>query len=413
MDLDDGIKLNLLSVAFFLLFSSVVSADNSVSADHNATISDMIAGFPSDASEFLGSLLQLFFYLFVGYLLFMCSKWIFFIDDGWMVYPFEIINSDCKYNGKAISNLLVAELNGVIYLLKGATTSVGSKKNIMDFGILPSEDTNLISKLGTLEAGLASISIGEWMVFIKQMMKPDKCGQRIKGILQKCEPGNSGIKLVAFIAGKEVWEVQDDGKNVNGKKPMGIEDLVRVLSHEIAYSLLNEYMPASMTISEFKLYIEALYGIQNYDRTGEKSYLHSSRGNLDYICMLMDCKSIASLFYNLGTRYYFIKDYDSANKMIQKAISLGYNYFPTLLAFGDVLYELNQYDEAIGAYEKAKSLYGDYVAAWQNYYDEMKRQGNEDELQRALNTLNEYESNKESYIKEVLDRIDKAQKAKK
>ena len=231
-----------------------------------------------------------------------------------LILPFEVVNSESKYNGKAISDLLFAELQRIKHI--NSTKYEGIENESLErFPEFTGENTS-IPQLGTVGIGSASVSIGELMVTIKRLFRGNNYQSVISGNLDNY---GSKIKLVACIKGNQscTWEVQvqsdkvtqrtslDDFDRVSqdGEESGFISDLIRDLSFRIAYTLSQESISAK-TLLGFKYYTEALDSYQQYTITKRINYLVSARENCSKaVDIENNYKKMFGLFFNLGMAY--------------------------------------------------------------------------------------------------------------
>jgi TolB-like protein len=268
-------------------------ADNHTIAANNTSLIITINNSLNTSKELLFNFIQVLLAVIIIALFIKFAIWV--RSDSLLILPFEVVNTDDKYNGKSISDLLIAELNRIKYI-----TSIESK-GMEDYGIenevirirseiLRGENTS-IPQIGTVGIGSASISLGELMNIIKLFFQGNNHGQVIAGSIERC---GSKIKLTACLKGGEscIWEVQVEN---NKKKQTNIIDeldrevesnnqedfistLVRDLSFKIVYHLSRNEISAK-TISGFKYFIEALDGYQQYKATHDTRYLQIASEN--------------------------------------------------------------------------------------------------------------------------------------
>ena len=154
--------------------------------------------------------LSLFFIVFVIILAAMFRRYWKTPDEDIVIMPFEIVNNNNKYNGKALSDLLFAELQRIKHISSnkyegieneelGKSEVAGKEKTIIS-----GEE---LSKLGNFGIGSASVSIGEFMIIIKKLFRDNNCQSIINGSLDNC---GQNFKLIACIKGNQscTWEVQ-------------------------------------------------------------------------------------------------------------------------------------------------------------------------------------------------------------
>ncbi len=214
-----------------------------------------------------------------------------------LICPFEAVNCAEEYSGKAVSELLIAELQRIKHItsteyegIENERTKISGEKitgenALGTVNLGPSSSSTSITgekmpQIGTIGLGPSSISIGELMTTIKQMWRGRDGGcQVITGSLEK---HGSNIKLVACLMGSNpcAWTAQtqtikrlqrdfaDDFDRVteSPREDIFIHDPVRDLSFEIAFHLSQNDI-AAKTVVGFRCYTEALDNYQQYVAT--------------------------------------------------------------------------------------------------------------------------------------------------
>jgi hypothetical protein len=243
---------------------------------NNTSLGATINAFFNTSGDILFSFIRIIFGVLILVLLFMLARWFKRDDYEILVLPFEIIKSGDKYNGNAIANLLIAELQRITQINGTKYEGIENEKLSIPPQILSGE-TASIPQLGTISTGSASISIGEMMITIKQLFRGGNRGKSVKIITGCLEDCGSKIKLIACSRGDKpcTCEAQkktdieikrnssddfDISKNGN-KENTSISDLVRDLSFEIAYTLSKESISAKTSLG-FKHFTEALANYQ-------------------------------------------------------------------------------------------------------------------------------------------------------
>jgi tetratricopeptide (TPR) repeat protein len=345
--------------------------------------------------------------LFFIVLLVMLYYWI-KRDEGMIIMPFEVINGENKYTGKAISNMLAAELMRIGYINSTRYEGIENLDKISQITtvetpqrITPEEGTissfipaksitvgePLFPQIGTIPLGSASVSIGELMLTIKKFFRESNYKPTINGSIYTF---GSKTKLVACLNGSQscTWEVYTDNEIKNDRiddfdkmskeddEYSLISDLVRDLSFRIFYDLARVSISAK-TLLGFKYYTEALDNYRQYILNQQIYFIErASKNCINAANIERKYKKTFGLFVNLGIAYFNKKMYDDAEKMFSKAleqdprsaIAWGYK--------GMVLDYQGKYDEAIKAYDEAIRLDPKLVLAWNSkgwvFYKQMK-----------------------------------------
>ncbi len=266
----------------------------------------------SDLSSIMLSLMTISIVLLIFFFLSM-----FFIkmfkEEGIVILPFETSAAgDNKYNGKAISDLLTAELHRIKKIRKYRYEQLhpsGLEKETypklvpqteilynsmpltffksdpqtktlyynapLDFPkLIPQTETLCYSldKMGSVGIGSNTVSIGQLLIALKRICPGCNPGRVITGSMQTY---GSVIRLVVCLEHHEVytWEV-----NRKIKEEDQVSDLIRDLAFKIAYDLLKEEDPRNTLANTwvgFKYFTEALYSYDQYMLTGKKKALVS------------------------------------------------------------------------------------------------------------------------------------------
>ncbi len=405
--------LILVIIVFFSLQFSAISTDNLPYANDNGiSLITSIKAIFDTFNDLLAIILQFVFTILITFLLFKLVVWI-KKDEAMLVFPFEVANSDDKYNGKSISIMLISELNNREQSIKNQSSTIGSKGSSRDKVIIPeisiSDEKTSIPQLGTVGIGNASVSIGELMSTVKYIFCGS--GKKITGSLEK---NGSHMKLIACLSGNPAgsWVVQKktnvkanetmdfDKKAESDKENYLISDLVKSLSYEIAYHLFREHI-FTKTMIGFRYYTEALDSYKKYAETNEMEYLQLSRDNcLEANRIDPGNDGIIKLFYDLGIEYYYRQNYYESEMMLQYAVESRYNYAIAWNALGAALQGqgAHKYEDALNAYDKAISSYNDYVDAFQQMGTNLFSQGKEEEAFSVYGIADDLRTRASSYL---------------
>ena len=386
---------------FLLLQSSAFSSDdlsdlNSADIKQLSDTNNLLNATKSlnEIGGFLFSILQVIFALLAFVLVAMFIYWI-RQKDGMLIYPFETVNCKEEYNGKAVSELLIAELQRIKHITSTGYEGIENERTkicgekitgenaLGTVNLGPSSSSTSITgekmpQIGTIGLGPSTISIGELMTTIKQILRGrDGGSQVITGSLEK---HGSNIKLVACLMGSNpcAWTTQtqtvkklqrdfiDDFDRVteSPKEDIFIHDLVRDLSFEIAYHLSQKDI-AAKTVTGFRCYTDALDNYQQYVATREIDFLNLASKNCIMASKERNYKKTISLFLNLGNAYLNEKMYDKAEKILNNIIfELDPEHAEAWNAKGVALHHQCKYEDAIQAYDRAIKLYPNHLYKW-------------------------------------------------
>lgn len=203
----------------------VNTPSNATANANNTNLEDTFKTIFSDFGGSLNYIIQNVLSLFFIALLIMFYFWI-RRDEDMLIQPFEVARSEDKYNGKAITDLLISEIYRIYKIINKTTYErIENKTEPETFSVVslvidrekgipmlstPSvmpitSMTTSIPSLGTISMGSATISIGELMLTIKRICRGYDYRQVITGSLQRY---GSEISLVACLVGKQcqAWE---------------------------------------------------------------------------------------------------------------------------------------------------------------------------------------------------------------
>lgn len=326
-------------------------------------------------------------------------------DDGISVYPFENVNSEDKYNGKAIQMMLIAELQRISYVFQSkiyneiynSSLNWAHKDGSINIKTIREGDENQnMPQIGTIGVGSSSISIGEFITTIKTLCRNDS-GQKIKGSFEK---NGSNIKLIAWISGNEGdhWEIKKN--NINS-----ILDLARDLAYEFFYYLNADQVLKSMTkidnismgLEEFKNITEAMLAYEKYTKTKESEYLQLAGDKCLEAASIEPERCMTNFFlYILGDEYYANKKYNESIKMLKKVIhlnlmkdnpfvwnSLGKAYKQLGSEEHDARESVEHYKKAKDSFNKAIEYHPGYEKSFRDKAENLRRIGKEEEARDA------------------------------
>ncbi|MFZ3149500.1 MAG: tetratricopeptide repeat protein, partial [Methanothrix sp.] len=355
--------------------------------------------------DILLSLLEIILIVVVIYSLYLLWRWVQKDDNDVFIHPFIVGTCDGKYDGAAISDLLIAELLRIQSIHRAGkrpeesrqieesretfvSQTVESKKTPGLFGMAPSDASITlppfapssmnfaynISNSITVSGGPITFSVDQILVLAKKIS--GHSGRIITGSIQEY---GSTIALIAWMGTpkKAAWKVKRNAEEAN------ILDMVDDLAFMIAMDVTKETIAAKTWLG-LKFYTLALEEYHRYKLCGPIERLSRSRELcLDAVKAERDYKEPSKLLFNIGMEYIRVKSYPEAEKSFDDAISLRprANIF---LGLGIALSEQKKYDEAIKAYDKAIELKPDFAGAWNNKGNALGELGKHDEAIKAF-----------------------------
>jgi tetratricopeptide (TPR) repeat protein len=309
-------------------------------------------------------------------------RWVQKDDNEVFIHPFIVGTCDGKYDGTAISDLLIAEILRIQSIHKARTRTEEneqieeSKESFLSrgeesiktpglFAAAPG-DTYLtlplfapssmnfaynISSNIIVSGGPITFSIDQILVLIKKIS--GHSGRIITGSIQEY---GSTIALIAWMGTpkKAAWKVRGNTAEVN------IPEMVSDLAFKIAMDVTKEKIETK-TWRGLKFYTQALEEYNRYKLCGPVERLSRSHELcLDAVKAERDYTEPAKLLFNIGLEYIRVKKYPEAEKLFDDAISLrpGADNFRGL---GIAFHQQKKYNDAIEAFDKAIELEPDYA----------------------------------------------------
>ena len=315
-------------------------------------------------------------------------------------------SSDLNFNGAAISDLLIAELNRICSIQEHAnleiskqgrfskvktalnavlayirikrtlplsipktTRRVGNKTENFVTIVIPniihsSENLALDASSIQIQGGPVTVSANEVLTILRKII--GHSNDSISGsIIQK---NGSRIGIVAWRGSSKVeeWEVNRSNKSEQEKNSKEyIQEMVRELAFKAALEISRE-KPAAKTWTGLKLFTDALEEYVQYNSFGDENLLKRS---LD-LCLEAnkaerEYKEPSKLMNNIGVKYMGVDKYIEAENAFKEAIKL--NQEPnSYLGLGASLDGQRKFKEAIECYEKAIKLDSNFADAMNN-----------------------------------------------
>jgi len=342
----------ILLLALLYLVLVLISGVDGIN-EFTAVINDTM----TNSSEIMTSLLTISVAALALAFLVMFVCWLSKDEEGVIILPFEVPEDEKKYSGKALSHLLTAELLRIDRIRKTKSEPAPIKVENINFPVFkpPSENVSSeIGKIGTVEAGTASIPLGQILVTIKRLWPWGTKSSVISGCLQKY---GSATSLIACHEHQNMktWEA----RKIRERKKVGdeiIADLTRDLAYMIVYDLSRDVITAK-TWQGFKYFFEALDEYHRYTLTGyignleraRTECLKSSNSEIEY-------NKLIEMLYNLGVVYSSKKEFSKAEELLLEAEKIKGDFHPVLLMLGYLYGIQNKHKRAIYYFDKALDL---------------------------------------------------------
>jgi hypothetical protein len=297
-------------------------------------------------------LTQILIFAFIIIYIFLLIKWM-CDSEGLRITPFENTTNDSKYNGKAISDSLIAELQRIFRIYQmdreefeamAFPENLSRKENftstIVDrspvsmreragtsnamFPELAKSNESLdigIAGMGSINVAGTSVPLGQLLINLKRMWPINIGSQKncvICGSLQKY---GSLFRLVVIMEKNRevsVWEVS---------RRIIYDYQIPTLVMDMAFKIAKDLLPnipaakSARTCEGFKHYTNALDNYNQYIWTGRTENLEGARVNcIDASKIEMDYELIFDLFYMLGVTYRLKKEYGKSEEMFRYAV---------------------------------------------------------------------------------------------
>jgi len=320
-------------------------------------------------------------------------------DTTIYVSPFIVGNFENSYNGQAISELLIAEIEEIRRVLNRAHNNDPeriSASTIDQFPpvITPSAQLQTFANLGTISIGPFNVSIGQILIMLKRLNRQPE--QVITGSIQKY---GSKIHIIAHFNGQDgqkSWmsngaDVVDIVSDLAVKVSEGIYNDPAMLLYDLGIDRIekrrfpeaeklfkkainlkqdaNSFFSLGLVLSKLGRKRDAL---ANYDKSIEidptKAYFWNNKGNiladLGQFDDAMACfnesirldSSSEVTFFNRGFTLYRVGKYNEAVQSYDEAIRIKPSFEYAWTNKGSALSELNRHEEAIKCFDVAIHL---------------------------------------------------------
>jgi hypothetical protein len=292
-------------------------------------------------------IIQIIVFFIVTVLLGSLMHW-FSRSEGLKIVPFDTGKS--KYDGKAISDSLVAELYKIYkisntvnfdeYRSKHITyprhTSIISNVDSID-NLAMMKSTMCYPRLagssGSMESDLdrmpnisvagTVLHIGEILEVIRKRWPIGNNDNLIYGSIQNYD---SLVRLIAHMENNGdfyTWEVSCD---------LAHESQISVLIRDLTFKIAKDLWPnlvaakSAKTWEGFKYYIESLENYNNYTRTMDITYLECAQNDcIKASEMEKNFGLLFDLYYYIGIAYSYEREYSKAEEMFRRSLSVKYN----------------------------------------------------------------------------------------
>ncbi len=355
--------------------------------------------FPVDIDLEAISLVKFIIILLAGILIVS----IFRDESRTVIIPFESQINNENYSGKAISDLLIANLLQISriqdaeyeeMIIKRSTNlyrKIG-KERLSPIPLGPETD---ISDLGSVVLGSTSFSIGQLLRIFKQICLGNDPGTVISGSLQK---HGSVITLVAIMEQKftKAWEVHRNIKSYN-ENIYDISSMITELAFKIHFDQSVKHISAKSWLG-LKYYTEALDSYQQYKLIKDIKILKVSQNKcIKAASVNADYEKPIILLYNIGIEYWKKNEYYEAEKLFRQIVILEPDNVEALEAWGIALRFFLLDEAAIKCHEKALDKNPTPATAAEIYCMKSISYRNLLDYEKSIECLNESQNLKKNY----------------
>ncbi len=277
------------------------------------------------------------------------------------ILPFVNNTSNEEYNGKAISDSLIAELHRIYFLnfseekpskLLSRKTSIVTAPQRGNFA-LPlhfheSMQDNIVD-IGEIGLGKATISLGRVIILLSNLL-PFNQDQVVTGSVQRY----GAITRLVIRVNREglihAWEISDEIQSIDS-----LPQLIKDLAFKLAMMIQRKVIVAEEW-EALKFLTEANASYRVYESSGIKQNLDDA---YQYCCNALKIErkyeKLAHMFNKIGVAYFNRGEYVEAKEALHNSIAIEPEEAKHYNGIGNVFLSMGLYEEAIEAFETAIS----------------------------------------------------------
>jgi tetratricopeptide (TPR) repeat protein len=289
-----------------------------------------------------------------------------------IILPFEVNTSNKKYNGRIISDSLIAELRKIE---KTHSFKFEEKEDILCSKIslpklAPNTESSIylpkltpetesfetkISNIGSLTFAGTTLPIGGVLTIFNKLLPLGGSDRIIKGSLQEY---GSEIHLIVLMEGPKPNEWNKIEKSANDDKiPESIKDLAFMITYDLSKEQAKKKRIKAKTWNSLRYYTDALYSYYQYEDTKDIEHLKNARK----ICIKAleedkEFQTFFTLYHRIGTSFYETENYFFAEDAFRHCTTLMPNNENGFIGLGVALLKLRRYQEALEAFDKALEI---------------------------------------------------------
>ena len=282
-------------------------------------------------------------------------------EDPTVIMPFETCIRTEKCSGKAISDLLIANLVRISRIQGAKYEEMTIKRNAEIVYKIGKENLTSLSlstknNTGTFDQGFVvlgptSFSLGQLLRILKQICHGNDPGMVITGSLQKYR---YVISLVAIMEqkGTKAWEVR---RSIKANNDIEYEDISSMIS-ELAYKIFfdqSEKDISAKSWSGLKYFTQALDSYQQYKLTGDIKILEKAHNEcIEAVNVNPGYEKPITLLHNIAIAYWKKNKNYEAEKLFRQIVILEPDNIDTWEWWGIALRFFHLDEAAIKCYQK-------------------------------------------------------------
>lgn len=342
---------------------------------------DSLKAYLNDLRDVAAALTQIIALLLLAGFVVMLTLWL-SKSEGTIVLPFQNATGDAKYDGRGISDSLIAELQRIRQIhaidIEGVqfefeeeriTLPAGrpnTERKIHDtkFAGVPLEKEKItltaltlhtesvsssVADIGVIGIGDTTVSVGKLLTTLKRMWPFGEPGSFITGSIQKYGPVYRLVARMEDRNGIRTWTVTRPVK-----RDSEITNLVRDLAYQIALGLSPEITASA---EGFALFSESWNDYSVYRRTGNvEDLIRAENECLDAYKHDHNYAKLAGLFFNFGIEELNRNEYSKAIHVLEHGTNLRSDNARGFFSLGYAYDQLGNYENAIAAYQRSIAL---------------------------------------------------------
>jgi tetratricopeptide (TPR) repeat protein len=297
-----------------------------------------------------------------------------FVEEGLIFLPFEVSEAAGKYNGKALSDLLNAELSRALYIhgleLDPIEPDIKIRSEFVTLPTISIQNENLaklIAGLGVVGTGTISLPLGQILLIIKRICPWCNPGIFVSGSFQEF---GSAFAITTRLEHKNIeinsWVAHHEMDDCSKISESCIPQMLRDLCYQMLFDTLtkNENHLESEAEAPKKIVAKSWRALMYYTDALEAyhEYSLSEDVNALYRAQISSFQAVGSdksydhpieLLINLGIGYINKSRYFEAEKLFRELVILKPENDQAYRGWGMSLRRMKQDNLAIDCYNRA------------------------------------------------------------